>query len=125
MTFSPEKTPLPSGTIEEEYKKEIPPGTMEYRERIPKSTKAMIAIGLAVLWGEWKFLDRGPLGGELKKEDEKSIEEKGWIRTMADKASKYYKNTGKVEGAVFENKWDELFGADKESPEKKEAEEGK
>jgi len=118
MVFGPEKLPLPPSAIEENPKKEMPEGAMETSERMSKSLKAMIAISGAVLWGEYKFLSRiDPLGGfnpggELNKEDEKKIKEKGWIGTMAEKARNYYQTIGKVEdaiGAIRTGKLDELF----------------
>ena len=100
---------------------------METAERMPKSLKALIAVSGALLWGEYKFLHRidtllplgGLPGGELKKEDKKKVQEKGWILTMAEKAQGYYQTIGKVEDvveAVHAGKWDELLG---ESPEQK------
>lgn len=124
MIFSPEKQPLPPSTVEEDPKKETPEDAMETAERMPKSLKAMIAISGALLWGEYKLLNRmlgEPRlpGGELKKEDEKKVQEKGWILTMAEKAQDYYQTIGKVEDVVeafHTDKWDELLG---ESPEQK------
>ncbi len=91
-------------------------GDKEKKEILPKSTKAIAAMGAALLWGYWKEVSGMSQG--YSKEDKEKVEKQGIWRTMKEKADKVYKTIGNVESG----NWDELFGKD---PEKKETKEGK
>jgi len=110
MAFNPEKFSASSSIIEEAPKQET---AEEKAERKIKTWNAVIAMELAalsILGGKIKE----EMGGEMDKKTKESLEEKGTIGTMLEKASRYYKMIGKIEGG----KWDELFGAEEESREK-------
>lgn len=109
--FSPERPQIP-GTSSE-----VPQEERREGWRLLKAERALIAIGGAILWGEWKALNTfDPLGvGGLSEKEEKQVQEKGWLRTMAEKASSFYRGIGKVEDAVEAaraGKWDDILGGE-------------
>jgi len=119
MVFNPENF----STSEEAPKEETAEGAAEKEERFSKSTKAIMAISFALLkFGGSKLLEHSGMGKEefvLSEEDREKIKKKGRIATMAESAAETYKMINKIEGAIFEDKWDELFDVEESTKKQK------
>ncbi len=83
---------------------------MEKEQLYRKATKAVLAISAGTIWMMEKALPFPlGLGGDLSDEDAEKVQKQGWLKTAAEKAAGFYKGLGKLEGAVFEGKWDDFF----------------